>query len=110
MKETDHPWITVAFDKKSFRLSYASDNGEKWKKTYQWNKIIKVCFKSYDFGVPNFAYIFFKDDPEPCIVPIDDKGGEAFWTELKRRGLFDASREIHADTSEIKYNCWPDNP
>ena len=107
MKETDHPWIRVEFTENEFTVYYDKPEEEKWVKKCYWKDIIKVCFKSYDFGAPNFAYVFFGSNDDSCIIPIYGDSNEKFWKEIKNRKLFNPSYEIHADTSQSQYHCWP---
>jgi hypothetical protein len=107
MKETDHPWIRVTFNENDFSVYYDKSEEDGWVKTYNWKDILKICFKSYDYGAPNFAYVFFRSSDDTCIIPIHGNDNENFWQEIKNRGLFNASYEIHADTSQSQYHCWP---
>ena len=106
MKETDHPWINVLFDKDEFVVKYENPDQDNWIKTFYWKDIIKICFKSYDYGAPNFLHIFFENN-NSCIIPIHENGGEDFWKEVKRRKLFDPRYAITADTSVSQYHCYP---
>ena len=107
MKETDHPWIKVLFDENEFVVHYENPEDDNWIKTYFWNKIVKICFKSYDYGAPDFLYIFFEDNNDNCIIPIQENGDDDFWVEVKRRKLFNPKYAITADTSVSQYHCWP---
>lgn len=106
MKEPDHPWITVSFDEDEFVVYYDNLEKENWTKTFSWKDITKICYKSYDYGAPDFLHIFFASRNDPCIIPIEEKDGEAFWEEVKRRKLFNPRYAIKADT-RFEYNCWP---
>lgn len=107
MKEIDHPWIKVLFDENEFVLKYENPEEDNWIKTFSWKDIVKICFKSYDYGAPNFLYIFFEDNNYNCIIPIHENGGEDFWVEIKNRKLFNPKYAITADTSVSQYHCWP---
>ena len=61
----------------------------------------------YDYGAPDFLYIFFDNSHDKCIIPIHEKGGEEFWEEIKLRKLFDPQYAIVANTSVSQYHCWP---
>ncbi len=108
MKETDHPWIEVLFDENEFIVQYEKPEEDNWTKTFSWKNIIKICYKSYDYGAPDFLYIFFEKNNNKCTIPIHENGGEDFWEEVKRRKLFNPQYAITADTSAYsEYNCWP---
>lgn len=68
-------------------------------KKITWEKIMKICCKSYDYGAPNFLYITLQDEEERCIIPITERGGEEFWGEVKHRGLFDQKMALIAEAT-----------
>ena len=105
-KETDWAAITVTHDENSFTIFFDNMEDEKWQKTYTWDSISKVCFKSYDYGAPHFCYLFFNDSPDEIILPVEEQEGVvAFWEELKKKGLFDPSKEKFAQYSTPEFNC-----
>lgn len=108
MRETDHPWIHVIFNALEITMVFDSPKAENWERKFKWDNVTKICYKSYDYGAPNFLYISLSDETEKIILPIDDKGGDSFWEEVKRRGLFDIGRALKAEGSWNTIDCWPD--
>jgi len=105
-KETDWSCIIVTFDENSFTVSFSKEGGENWEKSYSWDSISKVCFKSYDYGAPHFCYLFFNDSSDEIILPVEtQKGCAEFWKEMKAKGLFDPNKEKHAQYSTPEFNC-----
>jgi hypothetical protein len=107
-KETDWPYITAKFDDTSFTIMFNNEETkENWDKTYLWDSIRKVCFKSYDYGAPHFCYLYFKDNSDEIIIPVESQDGVVeFWEELKEKGLFDRSMEKYAQySSQPEFNC-----
>ena len=105
-KETDWSFITIGFDENSFTIIFDKEGEEKWKKSYTWDSITKVCFKSYDYGAPHFCYLYFNDKPDEIIVPVESQDGcPEFWSELKAKRLFDPTKEKHAQHSTPEFNC-----
>ncbi len=106
-KETDWPHITVSHDDNSFTIFFDKGGEEKWEKSYSWDSISKVCFKSYDYGAPHFCYLFFSDSPDEIILPVESQEGVvAFWEELKSKNLFDPNKQKYAQySSRPEFNC-----
>ena len=106
-KETDWSYITVTHNGDSFTVIFHEDRGESWKRTYSWNSISKVCFKSYDYGAPHFCYLYFSDNPDEIILPVEEQDGVVeFWETLKAKGLFPSSKEKFAEYSAYpEFNC-----
>jgi hypothetical protein len=108
MKETDHPWISISFDETEIIIKYAASDYENYVKKLKWGWIVRICYKSYDDGAPDFLYVSLKNKDEKYIIPITEKGGNDFWEEVKNRGLFDQKLAIIAEESWNQIFCWPD--
>jgi hypothetical protein len=106
IKETKWPHLTVTHDENSFTVKFDKE-GEKWERSYSWDSISKVCFKSYDYGAPHFCYLFFSDSSDELILPVEEQEGVvAFWEALKAKGLFDPNKEKFAESSSRpEFNC-----
>ena len=106
-KETDWQHITVTHDENSFTIIFDKEGKENWTKSYSWDSISKVCFKSYDYGAPHFCYLYFKDTPDEIIIPVESQDGcVEFWDELKVKGLFPLGKEKFAQySSRPEFNC-----
>lgn len=106
-KETDWAAMTITHNENSFTIFFDNKEDEKWEKTYSWDSISKVCFKSYDYGAPHFCYLFFSDSSDEIILPVEEQeGAVAFWEKLKAKGLFDPSKERYAQySSSPEFNC-----
>lgn len=108
MKETDHSWISISFNDSDINIEYDSPNAEKWVKKISWNDITRICYKSYDYGAPDFLYLSLENSEEQYIIPLTEKGGKTFWEEVRIRGMFDQKLAIIAEGSWNKIICWPD--
>ena len=106
MREPDHPWILFTLNETEFTVVIDKPEKDKRVKTYDWSDISNVCFKSYDYGAPNFFYVFSESNDDICIIPIHGDSNDKFWKEIYNRKLFNPCYEIHADTSQIQYHCW----
>ena len=97
----------IAFDATTFTVTYQKEGAEKWEKSYTCDSIVTVCYKSYDYGAPDFCYLYFDNNPDELILPTEGKDEwVAFWKEVKARNLFDPSKEIHAQySSRPEFNC-----
>ncbi|MBD3191006.1 MAG: hypothetical protein GF308_10200 [Candidatus Heimdallarchaeota archaeon] len=106
IKETDWPHVTVTFDTTTFTIIYEKEGTERLEKSYTWDSVVKVCFKSYDYGAPHFCYLYFDNKPDEIILPVEGKEEcVVFWEEVKARGLFDPAKEKHAQYSRPEFNC-----
>lgn len=104
-KETDWPHITVSFEEAVFTVFFNHDE-KKWERVYRWDSLRKVCFKAWDYGAPFFCYLYFKDNADEIIIPVEgENGGPEFWIELKARGLFDPEKEKYPSTGWSAFNC-----
>ncbi len=105
-KETDWSYITVSHDEKSFTVRF-NDTEDRWERSYLWDSIKRVCFKSYDYGAPHFCYLYFHENPDEIIIPVEEQEGVvAFWEELKAKGLFPSDKEKFAQySSHPEFNC-----
>ena len=106
-KETDWSSITVTHDENSFTVLFNEEGGERWERSYSWNSLRQVCFKSYDYGAPHFCYLYFSDNPDEIIIPVEEQAGcVEFWEALKAKGLFPANKEKYAEySSHPEFNC-----
>ncbi len=52
-------------------------------------------------------YIFTQSRAEAFVIPTEAHGGQEFWAEILRRGLFDAELAIRAATSVAGDFWWP---
>ena len=112
MKETNYTKISVSFTKDDFSIKFNAENKEEdsWMKTFNWKDIIRICLKSYDYGASHFLYLEISNIKEDIIVPITETGGEAFLTEIIKRGMITQNQiDIAlARLGSMNIECWPD--
>jgi hypothetical protein len=107
MKETDWEKVLVKFDEKTFSIRIHENDKVIFENQYNWNSITRVCYKSYDYGAPDFCYLYFNNSGDEIILPTESKEDcEAFWKKLKEKGLFPSIKEKHAQySSQPEFNC-----
>lgn len=108
-RSSDKPiseWYSVSFNENSVRLEVEPPGKTPWTAEFSWANIVRVCFKA-DFPLSDGIYIFTLGRSASYAIPIDAQGGGEFWSEILRRGLFDAGRAIEAATSVHGLFCWP---
>lgn len=93
------PWFKVLFDEAEIHLDVAAPSYEPWQARLEWQRIIRICFKTADLAGSDEMYIFTDERPESRVVPVDADGGYELWQEVLRRGLFDAELAIKAARS-----------
>lgn len=109
MKETDHPHIKVDFNGEVITVRFRSNDEEDWDKEIKWADIVRVCYKTYDYGAPDFLYIHTDDGHDAeAIVPVTDTGGDVLWKEIQERKFFDWSKIKNWDKRENSINCYPE--
>jgi len=100
-------WFRVSFDGEKIRFDVSPPNGDEWTADVRWNSIIRVCFKAGDFLESDEVYLFSSERPESYLFPVDSVGGIDIWSEIIRRGLFNAELAIEAAASPGGLFCDP---
>jgi hypothetical protein len=100
-------WFRITFDHEYVRLDVAPPGREPWKERFAWASIVRVCFKAEGLEASDGVYVFISSRPESYAIPAEADGGAEFWTEIIRRGLFDAELAIEAATASEGLFCWP---
>ena len=100
-------WFHVRWDHLTVYVDVSPPGREAWSATFEWSSVVRVCFKAEDLRVSDGIYVFTSTRPESYLIPIEAEGGSAFWTELVRRGLFDAALSARAMSSTEGLFCWP---
>lgn len=110
LKETDHPHVSATFSEAAITVSFHSDEAEDFDTVLPWDAICRVCYRTYDYGAPDFIHLFVDDGFEPeAIVPVTETGGEDLWTEVLRRGLF-SWKEVGRRIGSNRIDCYPKRP
>ena len=100
-------WFFVTFDDERVYVRAEPGNRAAWSQEFQWDKVIRVCFKAEDLLVSDGIYIFTSDRPESYVIPSEANGGDEFWQEILRRNLFDCELAIEAMTALEGLFVWP---
>jgi hypothetical protein len=97
-------WYFLTFDDRVVRLEARPPGGEAWVQEFR-------CFLAEDdMWVSDGIYVFTAGRPESHNIPSEASGGNEFWAEVLRRGLFDPQLALRAATSMGALFCWPDAP
>jgi hypothetical protein len=100
-------WFFVTFDEQAVHLRVEPDGKAAWSHSFRWDSIIRICFKAEDLLVSDGIYVFTNERPESFVIPTEAHGGQALWSEILRRQLFDAALAIEAAGSTGGLYCWP---
>jgi hypothetical protein len=103
-------WFAVSFDDRAVHMRAEPHGAAAWSQSFEWDKIIRVCFKAEDLLMSDGIYVFTSERPESYVIPTEAQGGQEFWSEILRRKLFDAELAIQAATSTGGLYCWPPEP
>jgi hypothetical protein len=102
-----HEWFFVTFDEQAVHLRAEPPGKAAWSQSFRWDAVVRVCFKAEGMGVSDGIYVFTTDRPESYVIPAEAQGGDALWSEILRRKLFDATLAIEAACSPGGLYCWP---
>ena len=100
-------WFRVAFDGERVSLDVAPPGRDAWSAKFPWDSVLRVCFKAEGLEASDGVYVFTALRPESYVIPVEARGGAEFWTEVIRRGLFDAQLAIEAASAPEGLFCWP---
>ena len=100
-------WYTVEFDSDYVRLSASPPERQPWIQEFRWADIERICFRAEGLAVSDGIYVFTGERPESYAIPIEARGGQEFWAEIIKRGLFDAALAIRSAASTSGVFCWP---
>lgn len=100
-------WYSVRFDASAIALQVNPPNGVAWEETIEWERIIRVCFKTGDWSESDAIYIFTDERPESYVIPTEAEDGQALWCKILERKLFDAEIAIEASTTANELFCSP---
>lgn len=75
---------------------------------FSWSSVRRVCFK--DRGLSSDVFFVFTADRDGAfMVPVEAKGGNAFWDALRQRRLFpDEISAAAIRSTDGAYYCWPE--
>ncbi len=103
-------WYSISFDEQKISLDVRPPNLSPWKATIEWEKISRVCYKTGEFLEPDDIYIFVKDREQSYRIPSNAHNTEKLWSEILRRGLFDAEVAVQLMTTSDELRCYPPPP
>jgi hypothetical protein len=91
-------------------MEMSAPGSEEWREHIEWNRIVRVCFKTGDLLESDEIYIFTDERPESYLIPTEASGGLDLWNEIIRRALFNAELAIKAASSPAgELFCDPDH-
>jgi hypothetical protein len=100
-------WFQVSFDGERVFLAVHPPDRNPWMQEFRWEDVQRICFKAENYMMSDGIYVFTSNRPESYAIPSEAKGGSAFFSEIIRRGLFDAELAIKAASSTDGLYCWP---
>ena len=100
-------WYFIEFDETEVRVRATPPGREPWSQSFRWDSVIRVCFEAADLYKSDGIYVFTSLRPESYAIPTEARGGSELWSEIIRRGLFDAQLAIEAATGNDQLYCWP---
>jgi hypothetical protein len=101
-------WFSVTFDDEQVMISAEPPGQARWEQGFRWSEVIRVCFRPEGLLASDGIYVFTSQRPESFAVPIEARGGVAFWTKVRDLGLFPHELAITAATGpEGTSVCWP---
>jgi len=100
-------WFHVGFDDQSINLDVAPPGRDPWKAQFPWSSIERIAFQAEDLYTSDGIYFFTSLRTESFVVPTEADGGAELWSEVLRRGLFDAELAGEANTSLGGTFVWP---
>jgi hypothetical protein len=100
-------WFRVTWDESTVRLEASPPDRQPWTQEFTWSSVIRVCFKCEGMLVSDGIYVYTSERSASYVVPTEASGGAEFWSEILRRGLFDAELAIRAASSAEGVFCWP---
>ena len=100
-------YFAVEFDDEVVRIDVSPPEGQARHQEFRWADIERVCFKAEGPILSDGIYVFTGTRPESYVIPVDARGGNAFWAEVIERRLFDANLAIEAASALEGLFCWP---
>lgn len=100
-------WFLVRFDDESIYLDVSPPGRDPWVAQFPWSSIERIAFRAEDLYTSDGIYFFTSLGPESFVVPTEAGGGAELWSEVLRRGLFDADLAGKANTSLGETFVWP---
>ena len=100
-------WFVVSFDERSVHMRAQPPGMDAWSQEFDWDTVVRVCFKAEDMWVSDGVYVFTSGRPESYVIPTEARGGPEFWSEVLRRRLFDPGLALEAVRSTGGLYCWP---
>src|SRR5262245_15851898 len=100
-------WFFVTFDERLVHMRAEPPLSPAWSQSFEWDKILRVCFKAEAPLASDGIYVFTSERPESYVIPTEGHGGQHLWSEILCRKLFDPAWAIEAASSTGGLYCWP---
>ncbi len=100
-------WFHVHFDENHVFMKVDPPEKPGWEQSFAWKDIIRVCFENGDWMSSDTIYVFTNQREESYVIPTEADGGSEVWSEIIRRGLFDAELAIEMATQSEGFACFP---
>ena len=101
-------WFKVSFNTDIITISIEKKARQPDVTEISWRKVIRICFVAGGIFDSDELLIFTNERPESYRIPMEAYGALDLWSEIIRRGIFDAELAIKAASSkEGEILCWP---
>lgn len=100
--------LAVEYDNEEVRVRVLERMEPEWNQTFRWADITRICIKDEGLMASDNVFVLLRDREQAAVVPMEARGGAAFFAALCERGLFPekAWRKAIGDTSGGT-QCWP---
>ncbi len=101
-------WYLVEWDETAITRKVSPPGKDAWSDQLPWSEITRVCFEVNDVYASDCIYLFIQRREESFAIPTEAKGGAELWSEIIRRGLFEAKLATQVVSSGSGIFCWPE--
>lgn len=100
--------LKVEFDDDGVRVRVIERMPEDWNQSFRWADVMRVCYKDEGMTASDNVLLELRGREQVVVVPVEARGGAAFFGALCERGLLPEPvwRKAMGDTSG-GIHCWP---
>lgn len=100
--------LLVEFDHEHVKVRVLERLPPEWNQAFRWADIKRVCYKDEGMTASDNLLLELRGREHVVVVPVEARGGQAFFDALCDRGLMPepVRKKAMADTSG-GVHCWP---